>query len=130
MTSSKQVIRNSMRAASLLFQTSARGAMRSTGSPLFVQRDDDAGKYDVMALFESPFADSVIRPRRLCMAIRAEWHTGIVGRFLPHAAICAGMSGFAPAFDPAADAGHSTDPSQIGWVSGRSLAGWLTTLSL
>jgi hypothetical protein len=104
--------------------------MRSTRPPLLVQRRNCAGKYDVMTLFKSPFPNSVIRARRLCMAIRTERHAGIVGSFLPHAAIRAGMSGFAPAFDPAADARHLTDPGQIGWVSGRSLAGWLTTLTL
>jgi len=82
-----------------------------------------------MALFESPFANSMIRTRRLSMAIRTELHAGMVGSLLPHAAIRTRMSGFTPAFDATADARHLPDPGQIGRVSGRSLAGGFTTLT-
>jgi hypothetical protein len=69
-----------------------------------------------------PFAQAVISQGCLCVAVRTEWDTGIVGRLLAHAAVRSGVRGFAPACDPAGDAGHFANPCVVLFVARRSLA--------
>ena len=75
-----------------------------------------------MPPLKGSLACAVVCPRRLRVAVRTERHTGIVRGLLAHPAVRPGMSGFAPVFDPAGDAGHFTDPPQVRLVAGRSLA--------
>src|ERR1017187_6580561 len=95
---------------------------RATRPPLPVQPLDHPREREPVPFLKGPFSDAVVCARRLPVAVRTERHARVVGRLLAHTAVPPGMSGFAPAFHPAGDAGHFTDPRQVRLVARRSLA--------
>src|ERR1039458_7762284 len=97
------------------------GGSRAPRLPLSVQPRYDAREREPVPPLKGPLACAVVCARRLRVAVRTERHAGVVGRLLAHASVRPGMSGYAPALDPAGDAGHFTDPRQVRLVARRSL---------